>query len=170
MYNQYGHKLFELDDINEAYRYLYRMDFPFFLDDRKDYKNLCVLKANMKKVQDFTIEEAIPSILRVLADTGLHYQVTIVNLETYASLMGTYLENERSRKMIDFLFGQMYGLPELWLTIGNLSRWFSNNVFEQYIKSSYGGMVGEDSISTKLLPHENFTFIYSFINDLFRLL
>ena len=175
MDNSFNTPLFTRKDSKRAFNYLYndidsdiinasdleRYNACMMLNDQKSFM---ILKANMKLIQCICCNELFPRISTALNLRNQKHGFYIFN-PTYIMSCFNPFRKSTIDKIIPYLVDEMYGMPSMMSYFDS----FNDPSLEQLIKLKYKEYIYEQGnrVYLKLLPQEDFSFIYDFIDDLF---
>ena len=142
------------------------------IDDVKEnelYVNNHILQANMSKVEGFVIT-TLQNLFGVLIYSGYTVETVSINPRNYHVMF-----NNIDLKSLDDPISKFYNLSivdmndrlNLWIT----SSYFSTKEVERIIKLKFNSVATmyNGKMYLKILPQENFSLIYDFIEDICRL-
>ena len=123
-----------------------------------------ILKANMKIVQNVCCNELFPHMSAALDLMHQKHGFYIFNPTFIMSCFNPFKESTVD-KVLPYIVDEMYGMPSMMIYFDS----FTNPSLEQLIKLKYKEYIYEQGnrIYLKLLPQEEFSFIYDFIDDIF---
>ena len=175
MNNSFNRPLFTKKDSIRAYNYLYHDTESSILDtaDIMPYNSITmfdeqakfmILKANMKIVQNVCCNELFPHMSAALDLMNQKHGFYVFNPTIIMSYFNPFKKSTVDR-VLPYIVDEMYGMPSMMIYFDS----FTNPSLEQLIKLKYKDYIYERGgrLFLKLLPQEDFSFVYDFLDDLF---
>lgn len=175
MDNTFNQALFTSKDKVKAFNYLFHDSDSEYIypqdgtvygcyTSSDEMTNSMILRANMKKVQIFVTEELVPFISAVLSLKGQDHEYFIFNPTIISNSFNPFKKGE-IQKIYHYIVGELYNMPNLWICFEQIHI----KGLEQFIKLKYKDYIFEkgSKLYVRLLPQEDFSFVYEFIDDLF---
>lgn len=176
MNNSFNKPLFTKKDSKRAFNYLYNdidsdklneLDMYAYnasVSADPDSINFTVMRANMKLVQNTCCNELFPHISAILNLRNQKHGFYIFNPTIIMSCINPFKKSAAMDKLIPYIVDEFCGMPTMMIYFDA----FINSSLEQLIKLKYKDYIYEQAnrIYLKLLPQEDFSFIYEFIDDL----
>lgn len=175
----YGYRLFTSVDFKKAFNYLFhdteseyisKQDRGLFdLYDNDTWRSYMLIRANMKKVQNICNNKIIPLLGYILDNLGQDHGFIIFNPTIISSSFNPFVisPNDIMTKVMNFIMNEMFNMPAIWIQFPK----FSSTELQQIINLKYKKLVDiteDGSTYLQLLPQEDFSLIYDFINDICR--
>lgn len=178
----YGFPLYTLRESKQAFNYLkYYDENNSIIDDsdRLEYELLSnnifgrnkrlIMLANSKRVQDVVANKLLPKLSAILTAAGQKHGIIFFpsciildNLNPFVSF--GYISNELYEKILVYLHEENRSMSAIWIYFDG----FINKELEHIIKLKYNSFMlkgNDDKVYIKILPDENFSLIYDFIDD-----
>lgn len=166
-------RLFSKDEKEKAFNYLFNnVDsesielgeqslFDIYMSD-PDRSSILIMRANMKRVQDDVCANIMPKLTYAINESNQPVGFIVFNPHNLLELFNPLVKGTVD-KLIPHLAGKLHGLCSVSLIFDS----FTNKDLEQLIKHKYRHYVTEKdgSLYVELLPQEDFSLIFDFIDD-----
>ena len=174
----YSYPLFEKDDSRRAFNYLYLDEntnnsyegfevlYTVIKNDDIRLSNMIML-ANAKYVQKILFRDLLPKLNKVLEYSGEKHDIIIFDPSPILSMYNPFKNNKLIDKFNIFILTEFYNIYGVWICFNE----FSNKALEQFIKLKYSKYISEsgNKLYLKIGPFEDFSLIYSLIDDIFQI-
>ena len=175
----FGYGLFTSSDFRKAFNYIFydneseyihQKDRSIFdLYNTDTWRQYMIIRANMKKVQNICNDKIIPLLGYIFRNIGQEYSFIIFNPTIISSTLNPFTMRSDSPmlKIMNYIMNELFNVPAVWIQFPH----FSSVELEQIINLKYKSLAvktEDGSTYLQLMPQEDFSLIYDFVNDICR--